>query len=155
MINIDSLKKICEEKYNINFHDIKDFESHLMNYPQVEMPLCHRFLDGIYAREIKMDKGTIVTSKIHKTENISIISQGSVLDITEQNNIRLLTAPHTMIVESGTKRILFVLEDTIWTTIHKNSENDTDLDILESKIIEEELDVKRFQSSKKLNLEVG
>ena len=37
------------------------------NYPAVDLPLKHYFTKGLYCREIFMPKGTLLTSKIHKT----------------------------------------------------------------------------------------
>ena len=40
-----------------------------------------------------------------------------------------------MVSSAGTKRAVYAHEDTVWTTIHANSTNETDLDNLEDFII--------------------
>ena len=103
--------------------------------PPVELPLIHTFTPGLYTRTIFMPKDTLVTSKIHKTRHQFIISQGSVSVynlLTKE--VETFHAPHHGITEPGTRRFLWVHEDTIWTTMHPT--NETDVDVIESQIIE-------------------
>jgi hypothetical protein len=44
-----------------------------------------------------------------------------------------LDAPCTFVSEAGTKRAVYALEDTIWTTIHVT--NETDLEKIEDYVI--------------------
>jgi hypothetical protein len=97
------------------------------------MPLTHRFTPGLYCREIFMPKGTLLTSKIHKTEHQFIISKGSVSVWTEDGGVTRLTAPFHGITKPGTRRILYIHEDTIWTTFHPTTE--TNLEKLEAELI--------------------
>jgi hypothetical protein len=46
------------------------------NYEVIECPLVHRFTPGMYIREIFMPAGSLITSKIHKTEHPYTISKG-------------------------------------------------------------------------------
>ena len=117
---------------------IKNFEKELLKLPQIEVELTHRFLDGIYVREVFMKKGTFLTSKTHKTENFSIISKGSVIEVSEGQKVRRINAPLTFVSPSGMKRALYIIEDTVWTTVHHNPDNIKDLSILEKMIIEPE-----------------
>ena len=139
---MESLEKIIEARsINITTQDIKDFEKKLLNFPQVNIEVTHRFLDGMYSREVFMKKGTLLTSKTHKTENLSIISKGTVIEVTESKNIRKIEAPFTMTSKAGTKRALYILEDTVWTTVHYNPTNEKDLSKLEDMIIESDLEM--------------
>lgn len=81
-------------------------------------PLVHRFTPGMYAREIFMPSGSVVVSCVHKTEHPYVISQGLVSVWSETLGIEHLKAPYTGITKGGTRRILFVHEDTVWTTFH-------------------------------------
>lgn len=135
--------------HRVTKQDIKEFEKKLLKYPQEEMKLTHRFLDGMYAREIFMPEGTIITSKTHKTENLSIISKGEVLEISEANGVRKFSAPFTFISPPGMKRALYILKDTVWTTVHKNTDNIKDLEELEKMIIDiDDSVVKELESLK-------
>lgn len=102
--------------------------------PEVKLPLTHRFTPGLYTREIFMPKGTLVTSKIHKTEHPYVISMGIVSVWTEEDGVKTLSAPHTGITKPNTRRVIFVHEDCIWTTFHVT--NETDVDKIEEQIIE-------------------
>ncbi len=98
----------------------------------VEIPVRHYFANGMYAREVRIPKGTTVTGKIHKTEHINVISQGDISVLTE-NGIERLQAPYTLIAKPGTKRVGYAHEDTVWTTFHSSQE--TDLVKLEAELI--------------------
>ena len=83
------------------------------------LPLKHSFTPGMYIREIFMPAGTILTTQIHKTEHPFVISKGRCLVyLNHENGWKEFVAPHSGITYPGTRRILFILEDTIWTTFH-------------------------------------
>ena len=104
---------------------IFEIEKELQKLPQVEPPLVHHFADGVYAREMTMVPGLIVVGAIHKTQHMSIVSQGDVVVATEFG-IRRFTAPDVVVSEPGAKRILFAHTRVVWTTIHATEERDLD-----------------------------
>lgn len=122
-----------EEEISIDL--IKGFEKQLSDLPQLDIQTTHRFLEGMYSREVMMPKGSIVTSKTHNVENLTIISKGRCIEVTKEHGRRLIEAPCTMISPPGVKRALYMLEDTVWTTVHHNPTNTQDLNELEQKII--------------------
>ena len=104
---------------------------HLMQaYDPAILPIKHHFADGIYAREMFMPAGAILTGAVHKTNHMCILSKGHVRVASEDGPIDLI-APATIIAPLGTKRAIYALEDSVWTNIHAT--NETDLD----KIVEE------------------
>jgi hypothetical protein len=103
-------------------------------FPLFEFPVVHRFTPGLYIREIFMPAGSLLTSKIHRTEHPFVISQGVVSVWTKEEGTVTLRAPHTGITKPRTRRVLFVHEDTIWTTFHTGDE--TSAEEFESRIIE-------------------
>jgi len=88
------------------------------NLPLIDCPLVHRFSDGMYIREIFMPKDSIVTSKIHNTNHPYTISKGKALVQIDGSEWVELQAPYTSITMPGTRRVLFIVEDCIWTTYH-------------------------------------
>lgn len=97
------------------------------------MDVRHHFTDsGLYAREMVIPKGTLITGKIKKHEHISVISAGLVTEVTEAG-LQNIKAPYTMVSLPGTKRVVLAHEDTVWTTIHASHERD--LDKLEDELI--------------------
>lgn len=95
-------------------------------------PLQHRFGDGLYIREITMPKGMLLISKLHKTTHPYFVLKGDVSVLTEKGVVRI-KAPYSGITQAGTKRVLFIHEETVWTTVHATSE--TDLLKIESQVI--------------------
>lgn len=113
-------------------------EEYASMYPAqaiTELPLKHTFTDGVYVREIFIPKGLIVVGKIHRHEHLNFISRGEVTVVTEHEGVERLIGPCTIISKAGTKRVLYTHEDTVWTTVHANPENITDLSVLEGGII--------------------
>lgn len=109
-------------------------EAELLRHPQVEIPPRHYFAKGLYAREITIPRGTLLTGKIHTTQHLNIISQGEISVLTEHGPKRV-KAPCTLVSPPGTKRAGYAHEDTVWTTIHANPTDETDVDKLEALLI--------------------
>jgi hypothetical protein len=93
-------------------------------------PLKHWLAPGIYAREIHLPANTLVVGKIHRHRHFNILSQGRITCYTEFG-LQTLEAPASFISEPGTKRVVFTHEDAIWTTIHPNPTDETDVEKLE------------------------
>jgi len=91
----------------------------------IELSPVHYFAKGLYAREIRIPKGTLLTGKIHKHEHLNIISQGEISVLTEHGPQRI-KAPCTIVSQPGTKRVGYAHEDTVWTTIHATDETDVE-----------------------------
>ena len=98
-------------------------------------PLKHTFVDGAYVREIFMPKGLFLTSKIHKKTHPFFIMQGdvSVVNSEEGKAAHRIKAPYYGITPAGTKRVLYIHEDTTWITVHVTKE--VDLDAIEEEIV--------------------
>lgn len=113
---------------------VDQLETEMRKLPQVEIPPVHHFSKGIYAREILIPAGTLLTGKIHKTEHLNIISKGLIAVWTEAEGVKRIKAPFSFVAKPGTRRVGYALEDTVWTTIHGTDE--TDLAKLEETLIE-------------------
>lgn len=101
------------------------FEELTKQQPQVPIETRHYFSKGVYAREVFIPKGLILTGHIHKYTNLNIISKGKIKVLID-GEIQILEAPYTLVSPPGTKRIVEALEDTVWTTIHGTDEVDLD-----------------------------
>ena len=121
--------------------DIMNLENAMKATPGVMLgdccPLKHTFADGCYIREIFMPKGLLITSKIHKITHPYFILRGDVTVITEEGEQRI-TAPFSGITKAGTKRALYIHEDTTWVTVHVTKE--TEIDKIEQEIISPSFD---------------
>jgi len=111
---------------NVSMQDkVENLEEALKHIPQVECPVKHYFAPGIYAREITIKKGTVLTGAIHKTENLAILSCGRLQLVTESGTIEI-SAPHILTVKPGTKNAAYALEDSVWTNFFPTEETDVD-----------------------------
>jgi quercetin dioxygenase-like cupin family protein len=100
-------------------------------------PLRHMFVDGAYVREITMPKGMVLTSKIHKIEHPFFVLRGECVVITDEGK-QIIKAPHWGVTKPGTKRALYIVEETVWVTVHVTKSRD--LKEIESEIIAESFD---------------
>jgi hypothetical protein len=107
-------------------------EDRLRELPQLDIKTTHRFSKGLYAREIFIPKGTVLVGKVHRFENLNIISQGDITVLTEDGALRI-KAPFTVVSPPLTKRVGYAHEDTVWTTVHATDE--TDPEKLEDELI--------------------
>jgi len=103
---------------------LDDLEVALAHLPRVDLPVTHRFTDGMYIREIQIPAGTMLTSMVHKTQHPFVISQGSVKVTSDNEGSVIYEAPFTGITEPNTRRALHALTDVIWTTFHVTNETD-------------------------------
>jgi hypothetical protein len=100
--------------------------------PDADCPVKHIFAPGAYAREILLPAGAVVVGKIHKHAHLNFITKGKVRVVTETGALEM-TAPYTFVSEVGTKRVVYAVEETIWTTVHIT--NETDLEKIEDYVI--------------------
>ena len=98
---------------------------------QIEIPLRHFFSKSVYGREMELKKGSLIIGKIHKFENMHVLSKGDVSILSIDGIVRI-KAPHTWVASAGSKRLIYAHEDVVWTTFHGT--NETDLAIIENKI---------------------
>ncbi len=99
--------------------------------PEVDCPLQHLFAPDIYVRTIFIPAGTCIVGKIHKHAHANILSQGRVTVVTEDGGLEHLEGPVQMVSEPGTKRAVYAHTDVVWTTIHPNPTNTTNVDEIE------------------------
>lgn len=105
---------------------IGQLEAEMRKHPnQIEIKVTHHFSKGVYAREIFIPKGATVVGKIHKHQNLNIMSKGSGIILSQDGKMEI-HAPYTVVSGPGVKRAFYALEDTIWTTIHGTEETDVE-----------------------------
>lgn len=108
-------------------------EADILRLPPVQIDIRHIIAPGIITREMRAPAGAFITSKTHKTEHIFMLLQGSILVRTEADGVVRIDAPFTGKTFPGTRRVAYVIEDVIWSTIHAT--NLTDPEELEKEII--------------------
>lgn len=80
--------------------------------------IFHSFTDGMYTREMHVEKDQIIVGEIHRNEHIVNLLKGRLIVIDEFGN-RELSAPCSFVSKPGVKRVGFILEDTVWQDIHR------------------------------------
>ena len=56
---------------------LKDLQDAMLSCSShIDLPVSHRFINGVYAREIFISCCVLIAGRIHKNEHISIMSQG-------------------------------------------------------------------------------
>lgn len=110
----------------------------------IDVPIQNHFAPGVYMRQMDAKAGTLVVSKMHRTEHMNILLKGSLTVVTE-NGIELLTAPVVLKSMPGTKRIGYFHEDSSWITVHPT--NSTDLEEIEKEVIVPNEDIDDFLKS--------
>ena len=94
--------------------------------------LLNHFSPGVYLREFSAKAGTLVVSKMHRTEHFILFLTGSLSVLTE-NGIEHIKAPCIQRTMPGTKRVAYFHEDSTCMTIHPTES--TDLNEIEKEVI--------------------
>jgi len=102
---------------------ILDVQKFITAHADYEPVMNHYFSKNVYAREMNMKKGSIIVGKIHKFENLCILSKGAAIVISHEGR-KIVQAPCTFVASPGAKRIIVALEDLTWTNVHGTSETD-------------------------------
>jgi hypothetical protein len=134
----------------INDERIDELEKFMVdNYPALECNLEHIFTPGLYGREITMPTNAGITSEIHLTCHQFNISKGKVAVKIDKEEWEIFEAPYKGITRPGTRRVLVIAEECVWTTYHPipyvtGDENDLSedekqkvVDRIESEILED------------------
>lgn len=109
----------------VKMENILAFERLLKTQPQLDLKVTNHFSHGVYARELFIPAGTILTGEIHKHSNLNILLIGKI-KVSIGDEIELIVAPFIVVSPPGTKRVAETLTDCIWITIHGTFETDVD-----------------------------
>lgn len=104
---------------------------------QADLPLTHHFSKGLYARQMHIPAGVVLTGKIHKTEHLCVVHGD--IKIESEDGVKRFTGFHIFKSKPGAKRLGLALADTEFTTFHATDETDIST-------LEEELVVDTFQN---------
>lgn len=102
--------------------------------PQVEMPVTHRFSPGVYIREIFMPANTVVVGYVHKTRHFNIVLTGRAL-VQMEGRTEEIVAPCTFESGPGVQKVLLILEDMRWQTVHANPQDCQDVATIEELLV--------------------
>lgn len=144
--NTDLLAQILgdiQQRAYINV--VRDVQQQLSESPDhIDVPVQHHFAPGVYMRQMDAAAGTLVVSKMHRTEHMNILVKGS-LTVATEDGIQLMTAPCVLKSMPGTKRIGYFHEDSSWITVHPTEE--IDLEKIEQQVIVPDEEIDQFLAS--------
>jgi quercetin dioxygenase-like cupin family protein len=103
--------------------DIERAEARLVNLPQVDLPLVHRFAPGVYFREVTMPVGTFIIGQEHRTRHFNVVLSGRARVMID-GKVEEIRAPSVFVSEPGVRKVLFIQETMRWATIHATTETD-------------------------------
>ncbi|WP_347454275.1 hypothetical protein ABEF83_08080 [Acinetobacter thermotolerans] len=144
--NTELLAQILGDVQNRAYIDVvRNVQHQLQESPDViDVPVVHHFAPGVYMRQMDAAAGTLVVSKMHRTEHMNILVKGS-LTVATEDGIQLMTAPCVLKSMPGTKRIGYFHEDSSWITVHPTEE--TDLEKIEAQVIVPDEEIDQFLAS--------
>ena len=114
--------------------DMKGLTREFLKELQIDCPVRHAFAPDVYLREIFMPAGTVVIGHEHKTEHFNVLLKGK-CRVIMGDEVHELEAPCTFVSGAGIQKLVNVLEDCIWQTIHSNPDNMQDIEILEDRFV--------------------
>lgn len=133
----------------------------LSEFPQVDCPLIHRFQDDnkVYLREIYMPANIYVIGHEHKFEHYNIVVSGRA-KVLFDGKVHDIVAGNTFRSGPGVRKVLRIDEDMRWITVHHNPTGETDIRVLEDKLVNKfislaEMDVLELEFSELQQLMAG
>lgn len=123
--NVIEFEKLMARTPKLDLNEIPkidDYSKHPV-VGQVDLRVEHYFSKGVYARELHIPKGIILTGKIHKYSQLNILIKGKI-EVVIDAKLQTIEAPYVVVSLPGTKRIARALEDCVWITIHGTEETD-------------------------------
>ena len=112
--------------------EILRIEQELLQMPQVELPIEHYQIDGVYARSMFIPAGTLLTGKIHNFESIAILAKGRIR-ITNGTESYIISEGHIMVDKPGVKRLGYAETDVIFITVHRT--DNTEIEAIEKELV--------------------
>jgi hypothetical protein len=88
-------------------------------------PTTDIWAPGLYARQMSVPKKVLLVGEIHRHAHLNTISQGVALVFSEFG-VEAVRAPCSFVSQPGIKRMIFAVEDLVWTTYHPTMKTHVD-----------------------------
>jgi len=109
-------------------------QDELLKMEQADVKTTHRFLPGVYEREIVVPPWTVLTGAEHKTDYKVRLEKGTIA-VNVDDSVRVLTAPCEFIAKAGAQRAGRVFEEeVVWVDVYENPDDCTDVLRLEDRL---------------------
>jgi quercetin dioxygenase-like cupin family protein len=97
-----------------------------------DLPVTHRFADGLYARELFMPGDTVLVGKMHRKSHFFVVLEG-VITAWTPDGMRRFGPGEVFLTVPGTKRAIYAHTDARLITFHATAQ--TDVGKVEDEII--------------------
>ena len=99
--------------------DITKLKEYVETLPTVYEPLTrHKFLDGMYYREMFALKDTIIIGATHTKPCYNILLKGEIA-VNVRGKTKILEAPLTFVTVSGVQKVGYCLTDVLWANVFR------------------------------------
>jgi hypothetical protein len=107
---------------------LDQIEDEILKHPDAfrEIPTNHLFPNGLYVREVFMKKGDLILTRVHMVEHAFFIPSGVALVWNDDDGWVEMRGYHSGITKPGTRRMILILEDMLFATVHPNPNNERD-----------------------------
>lgn len=98
----------------------------------------HTFVDGEYIRTMSIKAGLYAIGHKQRFEALNIMHSGKVQMFREDGTTKILDAtkgPLIFTAPTG-RKVGYIIEDMVWSTIHPNPDNEQDVEVLEDRYID-------------------
>jgi len=95
-------------------------ESELFKLPQLkdeDYSLKESYSGGLYARQITIKAGALITGRIYRFDHIEIMLEGDIVILSADGTKNRYTGFNTIEAKSGKRQAGLALKDTTWTTL--------------------------------------
>ena len=115
---------------------IRELEERLLptSMPATECPLIHLFSPGIYMRGILMPAGHYILGHEHTQQHYNFVLTGKALVVVDGVE-DIVQAPCIFESKPGVRKLLIILEDMRWVTVHPNPTDERDIGKLEASFV--------------------
>ena len=114
---------------------IERLEDEMLELPQVDIPVVHRFAPSLYIREITVPAGVVMTGRVHRFEHFSAMVSGEMSTLVGER-IERIKGYRPFIAAAGTKRVGYTHTPVVWVTCHHNPGNLRDIEQIEAMLCE-------------------
>lgn len=114
---------------------VERLEAHLRQLPQVEIKTEHKFVPGLYIRQVTFPADTYIVGEACKFEHLSVMVRGHMVALAD-GAMRVLKGYNEWLAPAGVKRAGTAIEETVWFTVHPNPTDERDINKLEEMLFE-------------------
>lgn len=141
---------LTDNSVAVPFQDrVDDLTKAMLDLPQVECPVIHRFGPGLYIRELSAPAGAMLVGHRQRFDHMNVMLKGKVKVVNEDGTTDTLEAPLVFVGKPG-RKVGYVEEDMVWQNIYATTE--TDIEVLEEMLFDKSDAWQEHQEAQKLKL---